>query len=160
VDLPAAEHRLDRATALSSTPPPTIAQSEPTRTGTVLYIEDNLSNVRLMERILQQRPGLTLLHAPNGIAAFDLIRERHPDLVLLDMHLPDMSGEEVLHHLWADPASRSIPIVIVTADATPGLARRLKAAGATACITKPLNLKQLLELVDALLSKQPKVGEV
>lgn len=160
VELPAAEHRSDRAPVLSSTPQATLAAAEPTKAGTVLYIEDNLSNVRLMERILQQRPGLALLHAPSGHAAFDLIRERHPDLVLLDMHLPDMSGEEVLHHLWADPASRSIPIVIVTADATPGLARRLKAAGATACITKPLNLKELLELVDTVLSERPKVGEI
>jgi CheY-like chemotaxis protein len=160
VDLPAAEQRSERSPALSATPSPVMSAPEPTNAGTIVYVEDNLSNVRLMERILQQRPGLTLHHAPNGNSAFDLIRERHPDLVLLDMHLPDMSGEEVLHHLWADPASRSIPIVVVTADATPGLARRLKAAGATACITKPLNLKELLDLVDTLLSKQPKVGEV
>jgi CheY-like chemotaxis protein len=67
------------------------------------------------------------------------------------MHLPDMSGEEVLHQLWADPASRRVPIIVVTADATPGLARRLKASGATACVTKPLNIKEVLGLMDQLL---------
>jgi signal transduction histidine kinase/CheY-like chemotaxis protein len=120
--------------------------------GLVLYIEDNMSNVRLMERILRQRPGVELLHAPEAEAGFAAIAERRPDLVLLDLHLPGLSGEEALHRLWENPMSRPVPVVVVTADATPGLARRLKAAGATACITKPLNVQEVLQLVDSLLN--------
>lgn len=132
---------------------------EPARQGSILYVEDNLPNVRLMERILRQRPGVELLHAPQADAGFAVIRQRRPDLVLLDLHLPDMSGEDMLHRLWEDPTNREIPTVIVTADATPGLARRLKADGATAVLTKPLNVKEVLHLVDELLSP-PGTGDV
>jgi CheY-like chemotaxis protein len=139
-----------RASAPSA--PESTVRTEPARSGLVLYIEDNVSNVHLIERIFRQRPGIEVLHAPNGQTAFQMVRERCPDLVLLDLHLPDMSGEEVLHHLWADPASRRVPIIMVTADATPGLARRLIAGGARACVTKPLHVKGLLELVDTLIN--------
>jgi CheY-like chemotaxis protein len=124
---------------------------EPARHGCILYVEDNLPNVRLMERILSQRPGVQLLHAGHAEAAFAAISANRPDAVLLDLHLPDMSGEDMLHRLWAEPSNRSIPTVIVTADATPGLARRLKAAGASAVLTKPLNVKDVLRLVDQML---------
>ena len=125
----------------------------PAERGLILYIEDNLPNVRLMERVLGHRPGVTLLHAPQAEAGFAAIRQQRPDIVLLDLHLPDMSGEEILRRLWEDPANRSIPKVIVTADAAPGLKRRLKAAGAVAVLTKPLNVKEVLYLVDELLSR-------
>jgi len=125
---------------------------DPARHGTILYVEDNVPNVRLMERILRQRPGVELRHAPQADAGFAAIRQQRPDVVLLDLHLPDMSGEDMLGRLWEDPANRQIPTVIVTADATPGLARRLKAAGAAAVLTKPLNVKDVLRLVDELLS--------
>ena len=121
--------------------------------GCILYVEDNLPNVRLMERILGHRPGVALLHAPQAEAGFDVIRQRRPDIVLLDLHLPDMSGEDMLRRLWENPLNRQIPAVIVTADATPGLARRLMAAGAAAVLTKPLNVKEVLQMVDELLSR-------
>jgi signal transduction histidine kinase/CheY-like chemotaxis protein len=123
----------------------------PATSGTILYVEDNASNIRLMERILRQRPGVELRHAANGEEGLAMIREARPDLVLLDMHLPDMTGDQILHRLWEDPVNRSLPIVVVTADATPGLSRRLKASGATACLTKPLNIKDVLDLFDSIL---------
>jgi CheY-like chemotaxis protein len=125
---------------------------KPAQRGSILYVEDNLPNVRLMERNLSYRPGVELLHAGQADAGFAAIRRRLPDIVLLDLHLPDMSGEDMLRRLWEDPDHRQIPAVIVTADATPGLARRLKAAGAAAVLTKPLNVKDVLRLVDELLS--------
>jgi signal transduction histidine kinase len=73
------------------------------------------------------------------------------DLVLLDLHLPDMPGEEVLRHLFENPATRGVPVVVVTADATPGLTRRLQAAGATAFLTKPLDIRRVLHLIDEVL---------
>jgi CheY-like chemotaxis protein len=108
--------------------------------------------VRLIERILGRRPGVELIHAPQGSVALALVRERRPDAILLDLHLPDMSGDEVLRHLWADPDTRTIPAVVVTADATPGIARRLQASGATACLTKPLDVGDVLRVLDELLA--------
>ena len=129
--------------------------------GTILYVEDNLSNVRLMARVLARRPGLTLLHAADGPAALAMIPLRRPDLILLDLHLPKMSGEEVLQRLWTDPATRAIPVVILTADATPGLPARLAALGAAALLTKPLDLSHVLRLLDGLLNDRPEVhGDV
>jgi CheY-like chemotaxis protein/nitrogen-specific signal transduction histidine kinase len=129
------------------------AHIAPPTTGVVLYIEDNLSNVRLLQRILQRRPGIELLHAQTGAAGFDLARKHLPDAVLLDMHLPDTTGEDVLRLLAADPRTRDIPKVVVTADATPGLAPRLEAAGARACMTKPLSVPAILGIIDRLLAR-------
>lgn len=119
--------------------------------GLVLYVEDNVSNLRLMERLLQSRPSITLLHALDGETGLRLTRERRPDLVLLDLHLPDLPGEEVLRQLWADPDLRRIPVAVLSADATPGQMRRVLASGASAYLTKPLDLKHVLEVIERLL---------
>jgi signal transduction histidine kinase/CheY-like chemotaxis protein len=157
VELAEAEHQDEMVSATPSTQP--AVHTRAAQGGVVLYIEDNLSNVRLIERILGKRPAIELLHAPHGAAGLAMVRERHPDLVLLDMHLPGMSGEEVLRDLWSDPATRSLPVVVMTADATPGLARRLKAAGATAYLTKPLDVAEVLQIVDSLLNARPGVRD-
>jgi PAS domain S-box-containing protein len=114
----------------------------------VLYIEDNLSNLRLIEQMLARRPRATLLSAMQGRLGLDLAREHRPDLVLLDLHLPDVPGEEVLRRLLDEPRTREIPVIILSADATPGQVERLLAAGAQAYLTKPLDVRQLLALVD------------
>ena len=132
----------------------------PPTTGVVLYVEDNPSNVRLLQRILERRPGVTLLEAGSGAAGLTLAREQRPDLILLDMHLPDTSGADVLALLTADARTRDIPKVIVTADATPGLGERLEAAGARACITKPLNVPAMLALIDRLLPQPRTTSDV
>ncbi len=125
----------------------------PPQSGVVLYVEDNLSNVRLLQRILERRPGVQLLHASTGAAGVDLARLHLPDLLLLDMHLPDTTGAEVLRLLTKDPRTRDIPKVIVTADATPGLGARLQAEGAMLCMTKPLSVPAVLALIDRLLEE-------
>ena len=127
------------------------------RGGTILYIEDNLSNVRLMRGLLRQRPAVELLHAPQGDVGIKLAAEKRPQLVLLDLHLPDMSGEEVLRQLFENPATRDMPVVVVTADATPGLTRRLQSAGATAFLTKPLDIQGVLDLIDGVLGDKTKI---
>jgi len=150
VELSIAKHQAPSAwDHADSAPAPERATS-----AVILYIEDNQSNFRLMERVVSQRPGIELEHAPDGKAGLALAVSCRPDLVLLDMHLPDMSGEDVVQYLWADPRTRDIPVVVVTADASPGLARRLKAAGATSCVTKPINVRGVLELIDNLLNGQ------
>jgi signal transduction histidine kinase len=116
--------------------------------GTVLYVEDNRSNRRLMERVMARRPGVRLLSAASGRAGIELVRAERPDLVILDLHLPDMTGEDVLRQLWEDRETRGTPVAVLSADATPGQIARLRVAGATAYLTKPLNVAELLALVD------------
>jgi CheY-like chemotaxis protein/anti-sigma regulatory factor (Ser/Thr protein kinase) len=119
--------------------------------GQVLCIEDNPSNARLVQRILARHPGIALSTAPTGGAGLEAVRARHPDLVLLDLHLPDMPGDAVLAALKADPATAAIPVVILSADATHGLIDRLLTAGARAYLPKPLDVPRLLATLDSLL---------
>lgn len=122
--------------------------------GTVLYIEDNAPNIRLLERVLLRRPGVQLLAAQQGGAGIQQARRVGPDLVLLDLHLPDMPGEDVLRQLWEDPVTRQIPIAVLSADATPSQVKRLLATGAIAYLTKPLDLSALLQLIDETLRRR------
>lgn len=123
--------------------------------GTVLYIEDNISNRRLMERLLARRAGVRLIAAPDGEAGMDLARAERPDLILLDLHLPDTPGEDVLRRLWEDPRTRAIPVAVLSADANPAQTRRLLAAGARAYLTKPIDIAAVLQLLDETLEKRP-----
>ncbi|MGH2688299.1 MAG: ATP-binding protein [Actinomycetota bacterium] len=120
----------------------------------VLYIEDNVSNLRLIERLMDQRPGVELLTAMQGSIGLELAQTHRPRLVLLDLHLPDMTGDQVLATLRSQPATREIPVVIVSADATPGHVRRLLDAGAQGYLTKPLELGPLLEILDHHLRRE------
>jgi CheY-like chemotaxis protein/two-component sensor histidine kinase len=117
--------------------------------GTILYIEDNVSNVRLVERLLKQRrPRITLLHACDGAVGIDLALAHKPDLIFLDLHLPDTPGDEVLRRLWEDTRTRDIPVAVLSADATLSQSRRLIATGAKAYLTKPLDVSKMLALID------------
>ncbi|MEA3212751.1 MAG: hypothetical protein QOE70_5808 [Chthoniobacter sp.] len=130
--------------------PPSVAQAPRcTAPRTLLYIEDNPSNLRLVERILARRPEITLLSAGEGSLGLELARQHLPDLVLLDLHLPEMQGDEILLHLRADPRTAQIPIVMVSADAPTAQIERLRAAGANDYLTKPIDVRNFLALVDA-----------
>jgi len=122
-------------------------------TGTVLYIEDNVSNRRLIERVFARRAGVRLVGVSQGQAGLDLARAEPPNLILLDLHLPDIYGEEVLRRLQEDPRTRAIPVAVLSADATPSQAKRLRAAGAMAYLTKPIDINEVLLLLDDTLSK-------
>ena len=119
---------------------------------TLLYIEDNLSNLTLIERLLQAHPGVRLLTAMQGTLGLDLARQQHPDLILLDVHLPDVPGWEVLARLQADESTRQIPVVVISADATERQIERLRHAGAHAYLTKPLDVRRFIEVVRGALS--------
>jgi hypothetical protein len=129
---------------------PAARPDQPART--VLYIEDNLSNYRLIERALANWPGVRLISAIQGSLGVELAREHRPDLILLDVHLPDISGEEVLRRLRRDPATHDIPTLAISADATAGQIDRLLTAGASDYLTKPLDLSRFLTMVDELLA--------
>jgi PAS domain S-box-containing protein len=119
-----------------------------TRACTLLYIEDNEPNIRVVEHVLKLRPEWRLIHAALGRLGVDLARAHNPDLVLLDLHLPDASGLDVLRTLKDNPATERLPVVILTADATSGLARKLEETGAARYLTKPLVIDDLLAILD------------
>jgi CheY-like chemotaxis protein/anti-sigma regulatory factor (Ser/Thr protein kinase) len=119
---------------------------------TVLYVEDNLSNLRLVERLFEPHGGVTLIPAMEGKLGLELARQHHPDLILLDLHLPGIDGEAVLEQLKADPGLREIPVIVVSADATSSRVERVLASGAQAFLTKPLNVRRFLEVVNETMS--------
>jgi CheY-like chemotaxis protein len=118
----------------------------------VLVIDDNLSNLRLVERILEVRPAITILAAQQGRMGLELAQQHRPDLILLDLQLPDLPGEEVLRWLQGDPATAAIPVIIFSADATPGRIARLRQAGVTDYLTKPFRVAMFLARIDAVLA--------
>ena len=119
---------------------------------TLLYIEDDPANNMLMGCIMARRPAITFLGAASGMSGVALAQERRPDLVLLDFHLPDMNGDQVLERLRADPRTAEIPVVMLSGDATPGQIARVLALGASRYVTKPFNIRSFLDSVDDLLS--------
>lgn len=117
---------------------------------TVLYIEDNALNVRLVEHVIAQRPSVTLLVAMQGRLGLELATTYRPDLILLDLQLPDLSGEIVLACLRADPRTSPIPVIMVTGDSSEARARQLLALGADDCLSKPFDIRRLLAIIDSL----------
>jgi signal transduction histidine kinase/ActR/RegA family two-component response regulator len=115
----------------------------------ILYIEDNTTNVDVISRFLKSRPGATLEAVASGHLGIERAKRDLPDIVLLDLHLADIPGEQVLDELRADPRTAGIPVVVLSADATPGQVRRLIDRGALSYLTKPLDLGQLGELLDS-----------
>ncbi len=116
--------------------------------GTILYIEDNLSNLTLVEQMLAEQSNIHLLTAMQGGLGLDLARQHLPDLILLDLHLPDIGGHEVLARLRSEKLTRDIPIVVISADATKGQIQRLMAAGVRAYLTKPLDIGEFFRVID------------
>jgi PAS domain S-box-containing protein len=114
---------------------------------TILYVEDNPANFRLVERIFEAYPAVNLVGATDGRTGIELATEAPPDLVLLDLHLPDIHGAEVLARLRRDERTRSIPVVVVTADATRSRTELLLRSGAHAYLTKPLEVSALVQTV-------------
>jgi PAS domain S-box-containing protein len=121
------------------------------RNFSVLCIEDNPANLALIEAIFEERPEIHLLTALQGSIGLDLARQHNPDLILLDLNLPDFHGSEVLTKLRQSALTRSIPVVVISADATPNQIERLLSAGARGYLTKPLNVGEFLATLDKLL---------
>jgi signal transduction histidine kinase/CheY-like chemotaxis protein len=114
---------------------------------TLLYIEDNLSNFQLIERVLAPQRQVRLIPAMLGGLGMELAEQHQPDLILLDLHLPDIPGAVVFERLRANPLTRDLPVVVVSADATDRQIKRLLDAGAADYLTKPLDLRRFLDVV-------------
>jgi signal transduction histidine kinase/CheY-like chemotaxis protein len=120
---------------------------------TLLYVEDNLSNLRLMRRIIATRSNLTLLDAPNAELGLAMAKARQPDLILLDINLPGMDGFAALRRLREDPATRAIPVVALTANAMARDVGKGQAAGFDDYLSKPLDVEKFLALLDKRLAE-------
>ncbi|WP_246312111.1 CHASE domain-containing protein [Pseudaquabacterium terrae] len=129
------------------------ALAAPYRQRRVHYVEDNETNAEVMRGILAQRPQVSMRVSMTGLDGLAAIRAEPPDLILLDMHLPDIDGLELLRHLKRDLHTGGVPIVVVSADATPSRVNEAISAGAVHYLTKPLNLASFLALVDGLLEE-------
>jgi PAS domain S-box-containing protein len=122
-------------------------------TATVLYIEDDLANLHLVEQVFSRVGNIEIMPAVQGRLGLELARTHRPDLVLLDLHLPDMTGEDVAKALRADDATRAIPIVVLSADAYSSQRRRLLALGVDAYITKPFDVSEIMTLIARLIDE-------
>ncbi|HEV3068949.1 MAG TPA: hybrid sensor histidine kinase/response regulator, partial [Streptosporangiaceae bacterium] len=120
----------------------------------ILYIEDNPANVEVVTRFLRGRPNTTLRSETSGRAGIDRAARDLPDIILLDLHLPDLHGDQVLSELKAEPATAPIPVVVLSADASHGVIHRLLANGALAYLTKPIELAELGKLLDTFAATQ------
>jgi PAS domain S-box-containing protein len=123
----------------------------------ILHVEDNLANLALVEQILARHQEVELLAARFGGLALELARRHRPDVILLDLHLPDMSGIDVLGRLRADPVTMEIPVVVVSADATEDRMERLDAARVAAYLTKPIDVRELLRVIESVVP-DPEAG--
>jgi two-component system cell cycle response regulator DivK len=112
----------------------------------ILVVEDNETNMKLVRDVLQAR-GYRVLESTSGRQAVELATERGPDLVLMDIHLPDIDGVEALGLLRADDRTASIPVIALTALAMQGDRERFQAAGFDGYVSKPVNIGDLVATV-------------
>ena len=119
---------------------------------TILYIEDNPDNSLLVQRALEAR-GYQYLWAPNGLKGIELVETNNPDVVLLDINLPDIDGYEVARRLRNDSPQdqRYVPIIAVTANALKGDAEKALSAGCDVYMSKPINIRELWARVESFL---------
>jgi CheY-like chemotaxis protein len=122
---------------------------------TILYIEDNLANLKVVEQIIDEYYPARLLTTMQGQIGLDLARRHHPDLILLDSNLPDIDGNEVLRRLRAEAVTAAIPVVVISADLTRRQIDQMIAAGARAYLTKPLQVNQFLNILSSILGAAP-----
>ncbi len=154
IELPLAQAlpRLDEALVLPSASAPAAPGA---RTATLLYAEDNAVNVALVEQVVSLRPDWNLTVASSGRRALAMARELQPDLLLLDMHLGDMTGFEVANELDKDDALARIPRVALSADAMPDQMHAARLRGFQEYLTKPLDVLALLDCLDRQMASLP-----
>lgn len=137
------------STSLNGLSAPRVVQvSRPEHQGRqLLYIEDNPSNMSLVEWILDREADVEVITATRGRRGLELAHDQQPDLIVLDLHLPDMSGEEVLQYLQQSEATRRIPVVVLSADTGKKRIARVLRLGARDYVTKPLDVAHFLDVI-------------
>jgi len=151
IELPAAESQLEHMRHAAGTGP---LPNLPAGARSILYIEDNPSNFELVLQMLGEYAQIELLWATEAQPGLELARQRRPNLILLDLHLGATDGAEVLRRLKQDALTAAIPVIVVSADATIGQAERLRTLGAADYLTKPINVKHFVELIEATLGER------
>ncbi|MEQ1516017.1 MAG: ATP-binding protein [Usitatibacteraceae bacterium] len=149
---------LDAATALATAAPSRVEPADTAQSAharTLLYIEDNAANMELVRQIVARRPDLRLLTASDGTLGIASARANQPDLILMDVNLPGLSGIEAMQILRRDPSTAHIPIVAVSANAMPRDIERGMAAGFLNYVTKPIRVDLFMDAVDAALNTAP-----
>ena len=116
----------------------------------ILIVEDNESNIKLFRDLLAAH-GYVTSETNDGAEALDLMRQHRPDLVLMDIQLPNVSGLEIIKSIKADAELKSIPVVALSAFATTWDAETMREVGCEACLTKPITITSFIEAVDTAL---------
>jgi len=111
---------------------------------TLLYVEDNPANLKLVEQLIMRRPDLCLLTAVNGTIGIDLARNKQPDVILMDINLPGISGIQALKILREDPLTAHIPVLAISANAMQDDIRRGLEAGFFRYLTKPIMVDEFM----------------
>jgi PAS domain S-box-containing protein len=122
-----------------------------TRRRKLLYVEDNPANLALVERLIERRDDLQMLTATSGLMGIALAKQFLPDVILMDINLPGMSGYGALRILRADPATAAIPVLALSANAMPRDLEKGLAAGFSHYLTKPIMVKEFMDALDAAL---------
>lgn len=117
---------------------------------TVMIVEDNELNMKLFRDLIEAH-GYKTVHTRSGLAAMDLAREHHPDLILMDIQLPEISGLDVTRQLKADATLKSIPVIAVTAFAMKGDEERIRQGGCEAYISKPISVTHFIDTIKSFL---------
>ncbi|HEX9839547.1 MAG TPA: PAS domain S-box protein [Anaerolineales bacterium] len=151
IELPSAESQLERLQRTGGTGQLPVMS---TTTRTILYVEDNIANFELIQQVLADYSQIELLWAADPQTGIEAARLHHPSLILLDLHLGSRDGADVLKQLKQDVETASIPVIMVSADATHSQIERLVALGAHSYLTKPLDVKLFMQLIEDLLSEK------
>ncbi|MDO8263998.1 MAG: PAS domain S-box protein, partial [Gallionella sp.] len=122
------------------------------RLHTLLYVEDNPANLKLVEQIIARQPDISLLTAVNGNSGIEIARVSQPDVILMDINLPGINGYEALKILRSDPATAHIPVIAISANAMPLDIERGMKAGFFRYITKPIKVDEFMEALDVTLA--------
>jgi CheY-like chemotaxis protein len=125
----------------------------------LLYVEDNPANLELVRKIIQQHSQIRFLSADTGEAGLQIARREQPDIILLDINLPGMSGFDVLRRLQQDDATRHVPVVALSAHAMPEERHQATLAGFWAYLTKPVDVNLLMQTIDEVMMSRSQIGD-
>jgi CheY-like chemotaxis protein len=147
---------LDTPNAARAAAPPPAAAPAGAPLRTVLYVEDNPANLELVEQLIARRPDLRMLSAADGSLGVEFARAYQPDVILMDLNLPGISGNEAQQILRADPRTAHIPVIALSANAVPRDIAKSLEAGFFSYLTKPIKVERFMDALDTALKSSHK----